>query len=459
MALPQVVIVGRPNVGKSSLLNWLAGRRIAIVDPTAGTTRDRVTALATHNDHWFELTDTGGIGIVDVDQLEDHVEDQIRYAIAQADLVLFVVEAGSRLTALDTQIANRLRKLGKPVLLLANKADSPRDDDLLGEYTRLGFGDAITSSVKSVRGKADLLDAIVNRLAKIAPASDAPPADPELKVAVVGKRNAGKSTFINAVVGQPRVIVSEVPGTTRDSVDVRFEKDGRPMVIIDTAGVKKRPRLRGDIEFYSLHRSERSIRRADVVLLVLDATEPFGEVEKKLAAYIAENFKPVLLIVNKWDLARPDTSPGAYREYFDQVMPLLRHAPMICTTAKDRRKVQTALDHAIRLHKQAGTRVGTGELNRAIEQSLAVHTPPLVKARKPPKIYFASQVGTHPVTIMLSVNSPANFAESFKRYLHNSFRQILPFPEVPIRLLLRSHHRKDEGTAGRRSGRRFEGAD
>jgi len=299
MGVPQVVIVGRPNVGKSSIFNWLAGRRIAIVDPAAGVTRDRVTQLIHIDDRYAELVDTGGMGIQDSDELAEHIEEQIRIAVDQADVILFVVDTREGLLPLDQEVARRLRYVRAPVLLLANKTDHEGLAPQADEFYRLGRK-MLRVSTRQNLGKEDLLEAIAERLPE--PADDETVEEPVMKVAIVGRRNTGKSTFINTLVESRRMIVSEVPGTTRDSVDVRFELDRQALIAIDTPGFRRAKSVSTDVDFYSTHRAQRSIRRADVVLLFFDAAQRIGKVDKQLCAYIAEQYKPCIFTVNKWDL-------------------------------------------------------------------------------------------------------------------------------------------------------------
>ena len=433
-----VAIVGRPNVGKSSLLNCLSGRMISIVDPTPGVTRDRVSAFCEFDDVYFELVDTGGYGVQDGDQLTPHIEQQILYAIDAARVVLFVVDVREGLTPLDRRVARLLRQFERDVILVANKADTPRYDVQATEFFSLGFGEPRCVSAKHGRGRGDLIERLVER---IRPVAGEEPGEPVMKIALVGARNVGKSTFVNALAGEPRVIVSEVPGTTRDAIDVWFERDGRTFVAIDTAGVRKKSKLGSDIEFYSLIRAQRSIRRADVVLFLIDAARPVGQVDKKLGRYIAENEKPVVLVVNKWDLAKGRAGSEDYGQYLTRVLPELGYAPVTFVTATADRNVRTTIDVAQGLFKQAGTRVGTGRLNEALQAALSARRPGARRGLKLPKIYYATQVDVRPPTIVLFVNDPSLISEDYRRFLLNRMRELLPFPEVPIRLLFRSHRR------------------
>ncbi len=483
--MPVIAIVGRPNVGKSSLLNALVGRRISIVQDMPGVTRDRVSTPLRVGDRYVELVDTGGYGFVDPDQLTEHITHQIDLAMARADLVLFIVDCQDGRTSADEQIASLLRRRNIKAVLVANKADGPNLDTVLGDFARLGLGTPI--GVSALRDRN--LDQVLAAIEKNVDLSKAPEGmtAPQMMLAIVGKRNAGKSTLVNAVAGlyegdPERVIVSEVPGTTRDSIDVRFDKDGKTLVVIDTAGVrKKKHMMTNDIEFYSFHRAQRSIRRADVVLMLIDGTEPVSEPEKKLVQYIAEEFKPVVLVVNKWDLTKAkvrelragkktddkegeDTPAEAkkrqkkekpvtdedlmeeYKEYLDVELRHVDYAPIAFITAKDGRNVQSVLDLAAGLFKQANTRITTGQLNRVIRQILQERVPSTPSGRRA-RIYYATQIDTAPPTIVLFVNNPAYLNETYQRFIINRFRELLPYAEVPMRLIIRPRSERGGGAA------------
>lgn len=449
MSVPVVAIVGRPNVGKSSLFNWLAGKRIAIVDPTPGVTRDRVSTLvraqdSRGNERYFELVDTGGMGIQDVDDLTAEVERQIQLAIDQAELVLFVTDARSGPVPLDELVAERLRGLGKPVLSIVNKCDTPELEGHASDFHALGYEPVIPVSAQQNRGKNILLKELLRRLPNV-DHSDAA-REVAMKIAIVGRRNTGKSTFINALAESERVIVSEVAGTTRDSIDVRFEHDGKVFIAIDTAGVRKKRSVKGDIEFYSMARAERSIRRADVVLLFLDPRATISRVDKQLADYVLENHKPAIFVVNKWDLAKDKIFTGEFGEYLQKIFPSLDFVPVAFITAKEGKNVYKVLNLAQNLYKQSTARVSTSELNRVLRKAVEASPLPMRQNRRP-KIYFATQVGSNPPTIVLITNGPDLIDNTYQRYLVKTFRDELPFHDVPLKMYLR-HRNRDERADG-----------
>ena len=440
MALPIVAIIGRPNVGKSSLLNALAGQMISIVEPTAGVTRDRVSTLIGRDDHYFELVDTGGYGIVDRDHLGEHIEQQIRKAIESADLVLFMVDIRDGVVPLDQAIAQLLRKHDLDVIGVANKADSAKMFPAAGEFTKLGFGEFMCISITSNLNKNVLLEKIFDKISTI---ESTKPDEPKMKIAIVGKRNAGKSTLVNAMVGDERVIVSETPGTTSDAIDMRFEKDGKTIIAIDTAGVRKKSKMADSIEFYSYVRATRSIYRADVVLFLIDASVPIAQIDKKLARFIAAEYKSCIIIVNKWDLAKETAVTADYEHYLTTLLPGLKYAPIAFTTATEARNIQSVLDLAAEIFKQTTMQIPTVKLNKAFEIIKAERVG-AVKRNKAgwPKIYYATQITVNPVTILMFVNNPELFQEAYLRFITNRLQSMLSIAEVPVRLLTRRHRSK-----------------
>jgi GTP-binding protein len=411
MGAPQVVIVGRPNVGKSSLFNWLAGKRLAIVDPTAGVTRDRLTYLLELDDQYVELVDTGGMGIQDADNLTEHIEEQIQL------------------------VARRLRYATAPVLCVANKTDHEGLQGQADEFYRFGRKIVAVSTTQH-RGKRPLLDAILERLPSTTDEEQELLGDPEMRVAMVGRRNTGKSTLVNTLAQSDRMIVSEVPGTTRDSVDVRFEMDGKAFIAIDTPGLRRRKSVKTDVDFYGMHRAERSIRRADVVLLFFDAAQRISKVDKQLCDYIAEQYKPCIFVVNKWDLMAGSMPTERWVAYVRDTFRTMWHVPIAFVTGQTGKNVKALLNHAQMLFKQSRSRVNTAQLNKLLRAALEHNPPPLVHHRRP-KVYSGTQVASQPPTILLFCNNPGGLSKTYRRYLLGVFRDQLPFGEVPIKLYLR----------------------
>jgi len=441
---PQVVIVGRPNVGKSSIFNWLSQRRIAIEDPTAGVTRDRLTQRIECGGKVIDLIDTGGMGFDDPDGLTEQIDMQIEAGLATAGVVVFVVDIRTGRIPADGEVAARLRQSGANVLLVANKSDDEKYDILGHDFDELGFGPPIVTSTKQNRHRDELVEAITTLLpTTVENASPTTAGLPEMKVAIVGRRNVGKSTFVNALAKEERVIASPVAGTTRDSIDVRFEVDGHSFLAIDTPGLRRTKSRKSDIDFYSTHRAERSIRRADVVLMLFDATEPVGKVDKQLVDLIVEQQKPVLFVVNKWDLYAGDVERSEWAQYLRDTFRTMPWAPIAFVTAKTGRNVKAAIDTTQRLFRQSQARVPTAALNTIIHAATQSTRPPADRRGRPVRIYFATQVDTAPPTIVLSTSSAESLTAPYKRYLLSSLRKNAPFTEVPIKLLVRNHKSRE----------------
>ncbi len=446
--LPKIVIIGRPNVGKSSLMNLLAGRRVSIVEPTAGVTRDRISTVIelpqvyrNKKSQHAELIDTGGYGLTDNQNLTAQIERQIAQGLGQADLVLFIVDAQTGITPLDETVARLIRTSGAntPVMLVVNKVDAQNHEAQAYDAMRLGFGDPVMVSAITGHNKHAFYERLLDAIDYDRFKQDTDPEDPMETgplIALVGKRNAGKSTMVNALAGEQRVIVSEIEGTTRDSVDVRFEIDGKSFTAIDTAGVRKTKSLDGDIEYYSMHRSLRSVRRADVCLLLIDSSLRISQVDKKLVNEILEHHRPTVIVVNKWDLAEKKSTQEEYVEYMDKELQGLSFAPIVFTTASEGRGMREAVGMAMNLYEQARHRVGTSELNNVV-QTVMAQGAPRSKLGKQPKIYYATQVDADPPTIALFVNVPDLFDRNYLRYFVNRLREELPYSEVPIKVLVR----------------------
>ena len=451
----KVVIVGRPNVGKSSLLNLLAGRRISIVDAAPGITRDRVSAIVqlpgSGDGPTVELIDTGGHGIDDSQNLTAEVEQQIAIGVAEADLILFVTDTQSGLLPLDREVAQLLRSEAgcTPVLVVANKVDGPSHEPAAYETLQMGLGEPIMVSATNGHNKAQLLETIRERLDEMPDTGEHDAqgsTDGGVLLAIVGKRNAGKSTLVNALAGEQRVIVSETEGTTRDAVDVRLDFDGRIFTAIDTAGARKRKSIREDVEFYSHHRALLSIRRAHVVLLLIDASVPVSQVDTKLAGEILRHHKPCVVVVNKWDLAEAEHTQEQYLQYLDDALKGLSFAPIAFISAVRDEGLRDVAAMALNLYQQAGHRISTGQLNRLVESIITAHTP-VSRAGNLPKIYYVTQLGTYPPSIGLFVNQPDLFDASYQRFLLGRLRDEVPFAEVPIKLIIRPRNRMPKQAA------------
>jgi GTP-binding protein len=432
-AYPTVALVGRPNVGKSSLFNALLKREISITDARAGTTRDRVLHPVTFNEKPCDLMDTGGIGIVDSQDLSADIEQQIQKAIYAATLLVMVVDAQEGLTPLDREVAARLRKLNRPMILVANKTEGREASMTASEFSALGIEPVVSTSAVHRLGLDDLEEAIAHLLPKVEERGDEWEDVP--RIAVVGRRNVGKSSFCNALAQEERTIVSPIAGTTRDAVDVLLEKDNQRFCLVDTAGLRRMKQPEGPVEFFAQVRTERAIRRADVVLLMLASREGVSTTDRKTTDMIAEESKPCVIVVNKWDESK-GVMTGEYLKYLEERLPALRYAPVTFSTAITGTRCWQTIDVALELYHQSSTQIPTPQLNKAIERAEYEHEPPAYKGFKP-RLLYGVQVAVRPPTFVIHCRHAEKIDKKYQRYLNGRLREILEMTEIPIRLLLR----------------------
>lgn len=436
-----VAIVGRPNVGKSTLFNRIVGQRISIVADKPGVTRDRIYGQAEWNGKKFCVVDTGGLEPKSEDIILKQMKRQINYAIDYSDLILFLVDGKEGLTSADEEIALMLRKSGKKVVLVVNKIDNFENIHNTYEFYQLGFKDPVLISASHGRGVGDLLDRITEFISddELQQRDD----DDIIKIAVVGRPNVGKSSIVNAILGENRVIVSDIPGTTRDAVDTYFEVDGKKMVIIDTAGLRKKSRVKEDIEYYSNVRALSAIRRSDVVLLVLDATSSVTEQDKKIAGLAHEAGKSMIILVNKWDLVKKDSSTA--NRYINEIrtdLSFIHYAPIMFVSAETGQRINQIIKKVEHIAKYYSLRVKTSILNEVIEDAMMITEPPIIKGKRL-KIYYAVQIGIKPPTFAFYINDSKLFHFSYARYLENQLRQAFSFEGTPVVIKTRE---KKEGT-------------
>lgn len=434
MDKPIVAVVGRPNVGKSTFFNQIIGKRISIVDDQPGVTRDRIYADAEWLNRKFTLVDTGGLDPESDDELLIQIRRQVEIAIDTADVIIFLVDGQVGVTPADQQIANLLRKTRKPVVLAVNKIDNFEDEPMVSDFFSLGLGEPIGISATHKRGIGDLLDRVVKYLPDKGIDEEE---DQAIKIAVVGRPNVGKSSLVNRILGEERVIVSDIPGTTRDAIDTPFERDGKEYVIIDTAGIRRKSRINEALERYSVLRALAAIRRCDVVLIMLDATQPIADQDAKIANLAIEEGKASVIVVNKWDLVEKDTyTMEEYKNRILQKLGFIAYAPMVFISAKTGQRVNRILELVDEVYSHYIMRVSTGVLNDCISDAVAVAAPPSEKGRML-KIYYATQVAVKPPTFVLFVNDPELMHESYQRYLENYLRKTFDLVGTPIRLLVR----------------------
>jgi len=430
-----VAIVGRPNVGKSTLFNRMVGRRLAIVDDEPGITRDRCTQETEWRGETFTLIDTGGFVENPEDPIVVQTRAQAEIAIAEADVIIFLTDAQAGLNPADREVSEALRRSERPTLLVANKADDDALEQAAVEFYELGLDDPIPISATHGRGVGDLLDRVLEILPEESETEKT--SEGVVKVAIVGRPNAGKSSLVNALLRKERVIVDSRPGTTRDAVDIPFKTGGKEFLLIDTAGLRKKARIRTNIEYYTVNRALRAIRRADVSVLLLDSLIGLTEQDCRVAGYIKEEGKPILLAFNKWDLI--ENREEAFKKVPETIrftMPFLSFAPFICVSALTRQRIPKIFQIVSELYEESRKRVGTSQLNRCIEKAVAKHHPP-TKRGKQAKIFYATQAQVAPPTFIIFVNQLDLFHFSYLRYLENRFREDLEFSRVPIKIRLR----------------------
>ena len=440
MAKPIVAIVGRPNVGKSTLFNRIAEKRVSIVDDTPGVTRDRIYADAEWTGHEFALVDTGGIDFDENDALLPAMRNQAKLAMEEADVILFVVDGKVGITEVDQQIVGMLRTAKKPVVLAVNKVDSIKGIPDSYEFYGLGLGEPIAVSAVNALNLGDLLDAIIKELPTEVEVADEPDT---IRVAVVGRPNVGKSSLVNALLGEERLVVSNIPGTTRDAVDTYFKQDGVTFVFVDTAGMRRRGKIDAALERYSVIRSLRAIDRADVVLMLIDAAEGVSEQDKKIAGYVHESGRASVLVVNKWDLVPKDGKTSLrYTETMRQELGFMQYSPVVFLSALTKQRVSRIPEIVKYVAEQHAMRVSTSLLNQVVRDAVGINPPPSDRGRKL-KIYYATQASVKPPTIVFFVNDPELMHFSYLRFLENKLREAFGFEGTPLKLVVRPRQGED----------------
>ena len=431
---PLIAIVGRPNVGKSTLFNKIAGKRISIVEDTPGVTRDRVYVDCEWCGKAFTLIDTGGLELKSTDEMWRHIKAQAELAIDMADVIIFVVDGKTGITVDDEQVAGYLRRSRAPVVLAVNKLDN-NEKDTIYDFYALGFGEPYAVSAEQGKGIGDLLDAVLFDVES----SEKGEESEALKIAIVGKPNAGKSSITNSLLGYDRVIVSDIAGTTRDSIDTEIEINGKKYIIIDTAGMRKKGNIDKVLERYSVMRSLGSVRRSDVTVIVCDASEGLTEQDVKIAGFVHEEGKPVVFVFNKWDLIEKDNS--TVNEFNNKVKTELKFMDYIkpmYISAKTGKRLDNLLPYIEKVYENASRRISTGLLNEMLIDATRINEPPS-KNGKRLKIFFITQIASNPPTFVLKVNDPLLMHFSYKRYIENSLRNTFDFEGTPIKLLVRKN--------------------
>lgn len=438
MSKPLVAIVGRPNVGKSTFFNRIVGQRISIVEDTPGVTRDRLYADAEWCGHSFTLIDTGGLEIKSEDVMWSHIRAQAQIAVETADVIVFMLDGKTGLTHEDYEVAAYLRKSRKPILLVVNKLDN-NEQHLLYDFYELGLGEPIGISAGQAKGLGDVLDEIVKLTGKY----ETEEKEEALKIAVVGKPNAGKSSLVNKLLGYDRVIVSDIAGTTRDAIDTRIKIGDKEYILIDTAGIRRKRSVEEDLEQYSVMRSLGAVRRADVCLVVIDSSEELSEQDVKIAGYVHEQGKPSVVVMNKWDVVEKDTyTIEKYNRKLKEELKFMDYFIPTYVSAKTGKRVDNLIKLAERAYENASRRISTGLLNDVLHEAILTNEPPS-KNGKRLKIYYVTEVSANPPTFVIFVNDDTLMHFSYRRYLENALRRSFDFEGTPIRLIIRNKNEKD----------------
>ncbi len=433
MIKPVVALIGRQNAGKSTLLNRVARKQLAIVEDFPGTTRDRILADVLWNGIEFTMVDTGGLEFAENSSVAKGVRKQAQAAIAEADVIIFVTDVKQGLSPIDHEIANILRRSNKPVILAVNKVDNAKLESETAEFYQLGFGDPFPIASHHGRGVADLLDQVVKRLPVQPAAAENPPEG--IRVAIVGHPNVGKSLLLNKLVGKERSVVSDMPGTTRDAIDIAFDFNGQNMIIIDTAGIRRRGKVERGIEWYSVLRSMRAIDRADIALLVIDATESLTAQDSHVGGYVEKADKGVIVLVNKWDLVT-EKNRTVYTDYIQDRLKFISYAPILFVSAKTGQGVNKIMPSVLQVAQERAIRIPNEEVNDLIKKAVSSHNLPH-QGQKILKVYSASQSAINPPTFVFEVNDTRLIHFSYHRFLENKLRDVYKFVGTPVRLVFK----------------------
>ena len=439
-----VSIVGRPNVGKSTLFNRLCRKRSAIVDFEAGITRDRKYEDVEWNGKIFKLVDTGGIVFNSTETIDKMVQHQVMLAIEESDLILFMVDAQTGTTDIDKEIAKILYPHKDKVMLIANKADNEKYEWEVYDFLQLGFGDAIPISASQGRNTGDFLDAVIELIPGTQSIFQLDEKSSATRIAVVGKPNVGKSSIVNLLLGNPKLIVTEIPGTTRDSIDSPFRYHNKDYILIDTAGLRRKTRVNYGVEYFSTLRTIESIDRCDIVVLVLTADEEISVQDMKIASYAKRKMKEIMVVYNKWDLVEKETNTiNKYLKELHFQMPFLQFAPVLFISAKTTQRIHKIMETVAKIEEESEKRISTSELNRFME-TVIMHRPPTHPSGKHIKIYYITQAAVKPPTFIFFCNTPSLITENYRRYIHNQLREMFKFEGVSIKLIFKGRTKNED---------------